>query len=113
MNILDLFVQYGIDGINPLQPHLNDISSFKRNYGDKLLLYGGLDNCFKIPEGNTNGVRKHVKETFEILGKDGGLIASSHDIPKYVPLENVDVMVETLKGCVYGGAQYEISQTIK
>lgn len=101
MDILDLFIQYGFDGINPLQPHLNDIGIFKKCYGDKLLLYGGLDNCFKIPDGSVEDVINHVEETFEILGKDGGLIASSHDIPKYVPLENVDAMVDTIKGCVY------------
>jgi len=101
MDILDLFVKYGIDGINPLQPHVNDIRRFKADFGDKLLIYGGLDNCFKIPDGSVEDVKAHVRETFEVLGKNGGFIASTHDIPRYVPLENVDAMVETIKECIY------------
>ena len=99
--LFDLFVEYGIDGINPLQPHLNDIPRFKRKYGDKLKLYGGIDNCFAIPDGSAEDVRRHIRELFETMGKDGGLIASSHDIPHYVPRENIDTMADELKKCVY------------
>lgn len=101
MDILDLFVEYGYDGINPLQPHLNDIATFKENYGNKLLIYGGLDNCYKIPDGTPDDVARHVRETFNILGRNGGYIASTHDIPKYVPLDNIDILVKTIKECTY------------
>jgi len=101
MEILDMFIEYKIDGINPLQPHLNDIRKFKDEYGDKLLLYGGLDNCFIIPNGTPEEVKLHVSNTFDEIGKNGGFIASTHDIPWYVPRENIEVMVKTLKECVY------------
>lgn len=101
MGILDLFVAYGIEGINPLQPHLNNIKEFKKRYGDKLIVYGGLDNCYIIPNGSVEDVVNHVKYTFEILGKGGGFIASTHDIPRYVPLQNIDAMVATIKNCRY------------
>lgn len=97
MDMLPIFVEYGLNGINPLQPHLNDAKKFKAEYGDKLMLYGGIDNCFAIPDSDTDGVKKHIFSQFEILGKDGGLIFSSHDIPDTVKMENIDVMVETIK----------------
>jgi uroporphyrinogen decarboxylase len=100
-DVLDLFVEYGFDGINPLQPHLNDIGIFKKKYGDRLLLYGGLDNCYAIPDSTADGVRRHVRDTFDILGKDGGWIASSHDIPDYVPMENLEALTDELICCVY------------
>jgi len=100
MDVLPLIIDYGFDGVNPLQPHLNNIREFKEKFGTKLILYGGLDNCFIIPDGSESEVRAHVRETFEVLGKDGGLIASSHDIPDYVPLKNIDAMVDELRKCI-------------
>lgn len=101
MNILPLFVKYEIDGINPLQSNCNDKQYFSDNFGDKLIVYGGIDNCFTIPNGTTEEVRQHIRDNFRILGKNGRYIASSHDIPGYVPLENVDAMVDELKKCIY------------
>ena len=102
MDILPLFVEYGFDGINPLQANAgNNIYEFVEKYGDKLMVYGGMDNCFTIPQGSTEDVRHHVKELFEVLGKNGRFIISSHDIPSSVPMENIDVMVETIKSCKY------------
>ena len=96
-SVLPLYVEYGIDGCNPLQPHVNDAKAFKKKYDGKLMLYGGIDNCFAIPDSTPEGVRKHILSQYEILGKNGGLIFSSHDIPDYVPMENVDIMVKTIK----------------
>jgi len=101
MNILSLFVKYGIDGINPLQSNCNDKQYFADNFGDKLFVYGGIDNCFTIPEGTPQEVRQHIRDNFKILGKKGRYIASSHDIPGQVPLENIDVMVDEIKKCIY------------
>ena len=102
MNILPLFVEYGFDGINPLQASAgNDVRTFVRLYGDKLMVYGALDNCFIIPDGSESDVRLHVRERFEALGRNGRYIASSHDIPSYAPSGNVDAMVDEVKRCIY------------
>lgn len=101
MNILHLFVEYGIDGINPLQSNCNDKAAFAEHYGDKLMVYGGIDNCFTIPNGTVEEVRQHIRENFRLLGKNGRYIASSHDIPEQVPMENIEAMVDELKRCVY------------
>ena len=95
--VLPLIVEYGIDGINPLQPTINDCAAFAEKYGDKLMLYCGIDNCFAIPDGTPESVREHILSQYNILGKGRGLIFSSHDIPDYVPQENVDAMVEAIK----------------
>jgi len=102
MNILPLFVEYGIDGINPLQYGANNsIELFAEEYGSKLMLYGGMDNCFIIPDATACDVKNHIEYLFKTLGKNGRFIASSHDIPSKVPLENIDMMVKTIKSCVY------------
>jgi len=98
-NILPLFVEYGFDGINPLQASVNDTAAFARDYADKLIIYGGIDNCFIIPNGTTQQVRAHIRQLFDTLGRSG-LIASSHDIPAHVPMENLEAMVDEIKKCV-------------
>jgi len=103
MNILPLFVEYGIDGINPYQANANnDLEFFRDNYKEKLMLYGGIDNCFTIPDGTPEEVRAHIRRLFKIVGAGGGFIASSHDIPSKTPMENLDAMVDEIKKCIYG-----------
>ena len=99
--ILDIYVEYGIDGCNPLEPRYNDAQEFVERFGGKLMLYGGGDNCNIIPDGTVDEVREHVRSRFEILGRNGRFIFSTHDIPSHCPRENLDAMVETIKECGY------------
>lgn len=103
LEALDLLLSAGCCAVNPLQPHLNDLRDFKARYGSRLALYGGLDNCFIIPDGTAEQVRAHVLDVFDTVGRpDGALIFSTHDIPLHTPGDNVEVMVRTIKDdCVY------------
>lgn len=101
LDILNLYIEAGIDGCNPLEPRYNDAREFMRRSDGKLMLYGGLDNCNIIPNGSVDDIREHVRSQFEILGRQGRLIFSSHDIPGYCPRANLDVMVQCLKACRY------------
>jgi len=97
-DLLPLLVEIGVDAVNPLQPNLNDPAAFKKQFGHKLALYGGLDNCFIIPDGTPKDVRDHVLNVFDIVGRpDGALIFSSHDIPLHTPEANVEMLVQTIK----------------
>jgi uroporphyrinogen-III decarboxylase len=101
MGILDIYIEYGIDGCNPLEPRYNDPAEFVRRTDGKLILYGGLDNCNIIPGGTVDEVREHVRSQFDMLGRGGRMIFSSHDIPSGCPQENLDAMVECIKACRY------------
>jgi uroporphyrinogen decarboxylase len=101
MDILDKIIEIGINAINPLQNEFNDFNEFKDKYHGKLAVYGGLENTKVIPDGTVNDVIRHVEEVFETLGKEGGLIMSSHDIPLHCPRENIEAMVEAIKKCTY------------
>ena len=98
---IDSFVEQGVCALNPLQPHLHDLKAFKAKYHGKLAAYGALDNTYIIPDGTPDEVRAHVRETFETLGRGGGLIFSTHDIPIYTPRENIEAMLDEIKNCVY------------
>jgi uroporphyrinogen-III decarboxylase len=99
---VDLFLEYGFDGINPLEYRFNNPRRFRDIEGGKLIVYGGLDNSIIIPNGTVEDVKKHIYDVFDELGKEGKLIFSTHDIPSYCPLENLDAMVEAIKSCKYG-----------
>lgn len=100
-NAIPSFIEQGVDVLNPLQPHLHDIDSFREQYNNDLAVYGALDNTHIIPHGSADDVRDHVLHTFDALGKDGGLVFSTHDIPLATPRENIEAMVDTIKQCTY------------
>ncbi|MBQ0106113.1 MAG: hypothetical protein KBT47_08795, partial [Armatimonadetes bacterium] len=101
MNALNLFAEYGIDGINPLEPRFNSGKEFISRTKGSLMLYGGIDNCHIIPEGTEEDIVMHIKSQFENIGKHTPMIFSSHDIPSTVPLKNIDIMTETIKSLRY------------
>ena len=102
-NLIDHLINIGVQVVNPMQPHLNNATEFKNKYGDKLAVYGGLDNCYIIPDGSPEEVHEHVLDVFNVLGKpDGALIFSTHDIPEYTPKENIEALISTIKNeCKY------------
>ena len=99
--VLDLYVEYGIDGCNPLEPRYNETQKFAELFGKDLMLYGGGDNCNIIPNGTPDEVRKHVRNQFETLNGKAPFIFSTHDIPGHCPQANLDAMVEAIMDCTY------------
>jgi uroporphyrinogen decarboxylase len=99
--LIELFLEYSIDGINPLEPRFNDPEEFLRRSNCRLILYGGGDNCDAIPNGTPDTVRDHVLSRFRVFGRNGMYIFSTHDIPSYCPLANLDAMVAAIKECSY------------
>ncbi len=102
MDLIEPLLDIGVAAINPLQHNIIDPGKFKEVFDNKIAVYGALDNCFIIPEGNPAQIRKHVLDVFEKLGRpDGSLIMSTHDIPQETPRENVEAMVNAIKECIY------------
>ncbi len=76
-------VDMGADIWNPCQP-VNDLEAIKRQYGDRLTLWGGIDSQFVLgrPGVTAQEVDDEVKRRIEGLASGGGYIASpSHSVP--------------------------------
>jgi uroporphyrinogen decarboxylase len=102
LELIDQIIDFGAAAINPLQPNIVDAKEFKAKFDNRIAVYGALDNCFIIPEGTPRQIRKHVFDTFDILGKpDGSLIFSSHDISYGTPRTNIEALVAAIKECKY------------
>ncbi len=97
--ILDMIVDTGIDGLDPLEPiaHM-DIGEVKTQYGDRIALAGNVDCGELLSRGTPEEVVEAVKETLAKGAVGGGhILASSNSIHPAVNPQNYRVMVEAGK----------------
>lgn len=95
--LLSDFAEEGVDCYNPVQPSAkgNDLPQMKKELGDKLAFWGGIDMQKVLPNGTTQDVKKEVKKRISQLAEGGGYVLSaSHIFQADVPLENFLAMLE-------------------
>jgi len=98
-NIMEIFKDYvelEMDGVDSLQPHLNDLSYLKQKYGDKITFVGTIDDTHLLVECNTEEVKRVVTEQLRILGKNSGYIPGATNFLLNQKVENIITMVETI-----------------
>jgi len=101
--ILPEMIEAGIDILNPIQWRCKgmDRVSLKRDFGDKVIFHGGMDNQYTLAFGSKEEVRQEVIDNIRILGKGGGyILAPCHNIQAVSPPENIVTMYQT--GYEYG-----------
>ncbi len=102
-DILPDMIDLGIDILNPIQWRCKgmDREGLKRDFGDRLIFHGGMDNQYTLAFGTVEEVRQEVRDNLRILGKGGGyILAPCHNIQSVSPPENIVAMYET--GCEEG-----------
>jgi uroporphyrinogen decarboxylase len=73
--------------------------ALKKDFGDRLIFHGGVENQHALPHGSADDVRKETLTCLETLGAGGGYIpCSCHNIQAGTPPENVIAMLETVHG---------------
>lgn len=91
-------IECGLDVFNPFQPEVMDVFDIKRTYGTMLSFYGGISIQRTLPFGTVDQVRDEVRRLIDVVGEQGGYIASpSHDIPGDAKPENLAAMIEVLQ----------------
>ncbi len=91
-------IDAGIEVLNPVQWRCTgmDREGLKRDFGDRLVFHGGMDNQHTIAFGTVAEVRQEVVDNLATLGRGGGYImAPCHNIQAVGPPENVVAMYET------------------
>jgi uroporphyrinogen-III decarboxylase len=74
-------VEIGLDVLNPVQPGCMDDRRLKREYGDTLTFWGGINVQKTIPFGAAAEVVAEVRDRIETFGRDGGFIISpAHNV---------------------------------
>jgi len=101
--IIPDMIGIGIDVLNPLQWRCKgmDRQELKRDFGDRIVFHGGVDNQYTLAFGSVEEVRAEVLDNIRLLGQGGGyILAPCHNIQAVSPSENVVAMYET--GYEYG-----------
>lgn len=100
ISLIPDFIDLGLKVLDPIQTSAKDmdIKVLKERFGDKLTFHGAIDTQVTLPKSTSSEITDIVKETIDILGKDGGYFFSpSHRIQQDTPLENIIAMFETAK----------------
>lgn len=95
--IIPDMIAMGTDVLNPIQWRCKGMEreGLKRDFGDRLVFHGGVDNQQTLPFGSVEDVRHEVAENIRILGASGGyILAPCHNIQAVSPAENVVAMYE-------------------
>ncbi len=99
--LMSHFIESGFDIINPVQINASgmDPRKLKKEYGDKLVFWGGgVDTQGVFAFGTPAQVKEQVKSQCGILNNNGGFVFNTvHNIQANVPFENVIAMLEALK----------------
>lgn len=91
-------IDCGLDVFNPFQPEVMDVFDMKRTFGDRLSFYGGISTQHTLPFGSVQETRDEVNKLLDIVGKQGGYIASpAHAIPGDAKPENIAAMIAVLQ----------------
>jgi len=104
-DILPDLVALGIDVLDPIQWRCPGMERepLMRDFGNRLVFHGGVDNQWTLPFGSAEDVREEVRANFGIFGKYGGYIMGPcHNFQSVGPAENAVAMYETgYNECVY------------
>ena len=97
---MPLFIEAGIDIINPVQINAKgmDPRHLKNTYGKDLVFWGGgVDTQKMLSFGTPVEVKKQVLDNCEIFAKDGGFVFTTvHNIQANVPVGNLAAMMEAV-----------------
>lgn len=102
-DIIPTMIDAGIDALNPIQWRCAGMGreGLKRDFGDRVVFHGAVDNQETLPFGTADDVRREVLENLRILGAGGGyILAPCHNIQSVTPHENIVALYET--GYEYG-----------
>jgi uroporphyrinogen-III decarboxylase len=79
-----------------------DPAELKREYGDRLLFWGSIDEQKTLPFGTPDDVRTEIRRRLDTIGRGGGLILGpTHHVQLDTPLPNFWAMVDTIRETRY------------
>lgn len=99
-SIIPDFIEIGIDIINPVQVRANGMEAekLKRQFGDKIAFWGGIDSQHVLPSGSIADVEKEVRHLIRSMAPGGGLVACAvHNIQADVPPANVLALFDSVR----------------
>lgn len=101
--LIPRLIEAGLDSLHALQPDCYgmDLENIKKDFGEKIVLNGGIDSHHILIDGAPELVGEKTREILQVMMPGGGYIGgASHDtILEETPLENALVMFDTIRQC--------------
>jgi uroporphyrinogen-III decarboxylase len=95
--IIPELIEIGIDVLNPVQPACMEPARIKREFGERLCLWGCMDEQYTLPFGSPQDVRNEVLARLRTAGGNGGLILGpTHHVQLDTPMQNFWAMVRAI-----------------
>jgi len=96
--LIPRLAEMGVDVPNPLQPECMDVAAIKRDHGDRLAFWGGINTQQVLPFGTPEEVKAEARRTRDLLSQNGGyILAAAQDIQGDVPMANLDALLEAAR----------------
>ncbi len=94
--LIDLLLEAGFEGLNPLEPRCGlDLVKLRERYDKRVVFFGGICNTQILPRGNKKEIEAHVRPLIE-LGAEGGLIIGSASIGNDISPQTYDYYISLL-----------------
>ena len=98
--LLPELVEMGIDLLNPVQWRCRRMEreALARDFGNKIVFHGGVDNQQTLPFGTPADVRSEVRDNIAIFRNTRGyIVAPCHNLQANTPTANVVTMYEAVQ----------------
>ena len=95
--LIDDLIEIGVDALNPIQVTAKgmDTAELKKQFGKRLIFWGGIDSQQALPFGSPEDVRAEVRRRISDLGPGGGYILSGvHNLQPDISPENILAMYD-------------------
>jgi len=96
--IPDLVDDVGIDLLNPIQWRCPGMErdALVRDFGDRIVFHGAMDNQETMPFGSVADVRAEVAENLRLFQDARWICAPCHNLQAVTPTENIVTLYETI-----------------
>lgn len=90
----DLINDIKIDALHSFEDNSSPVIDFKKKYGDKIAILGGID-MDKLASLNEEDLRKHVRNVLDICMQGGRYaLGAGNSISNFVPVKNYLAMLD-------------------
>jgi len=97
--LIPSLIEAGVRVLNPIHVAAAgmDPAALKRDFGKHLCFHGGMETQGVLLHGSPAEVRQEVRRLADVLGPDGYIATSSHNLQPDVPPPNIVAMYEELQ----------------
>jgi uroporphyrinogen decarboxylase len=88
-DVIPDLIDIGVTVLNPVQPECLDLGAVKKQFGDRLIFWGGIGTQTTMPFASPDEVYRVVQRTIDVLGPTGFLPCPTHVLEPEVPWENI------------------------